>query len=139
MWGFLEALCHRYALVSIDIETDFLTDIPPISTGICTAGSERHYAQGMKDEQDARTVVESYIERMTPKPDVAPLPTMFCATLTDFVFQEDISTLGEVLVPLLKVGYERIWMDLVDKVMVRDVEWCVALIQFVVNTLGCTE
>lgn len=139
LWGFLQTLSHRYGLVSAPIETDYITDIPQVGTIVCTLENERQYVGRMVDEQDARTVVESYIARMTPKLDVEPLPTMFCATLADFVFQEEISTLGEVLVPLLKVGYERVWIDLLDGVVVRDVEWCVGLVQCVVHALGCTE
>ncbi|KAF8598085.1 hypothetical protein BDV93DRAFT_610034, partial [Ceratobasidium sp. AG-I] len=139
LWGSLETLAHRYGLVSAPIETDYITDIPQVGTLFCTLESERQYVQRIIDEQDARTVVESYIARMTLKPDVEPLPTMFCATLADFVFQEEISTLGEILVPLLKVANERVWIDLVDGVVVRDVEWCVGFVQCVVHTLGCTE
>ncbi|KAF8598083.1 hypothetical protein BDV93DRAFT_512799 [Ceratobasidium sp. AG-I] len=103
LWAFLEALSHRYALFSAPIETDHITDIPKIGTVVCTDETERGYLQRMIDKQDARTVVESYIARMTPKAGVAPLPTLFCSTLVDFVFQHEISALGGLLAPLLKV------------------------------------
>lgn len=139
MWGLLENLCHRYILVGTDFETIFLTDVPSISTTVRTENSESSYIQRMVDEQDARTVVKSYIARMTPKADVEALSADFCATLVDFIFQHDLSTLGEMLVPLIKVGYERIWMDLMDGVVVRDAKWCEGFIQCVVSTLRGTE
>lgn len=93
----------------------------------------------MEDEQDARTVVESYIARMMPKADVEPFPMFFCATLVDFIFQQEISTLGETLVPLIMVGYERFWAELEDKTITRDLDWSVDALLCVINTLGATE
>ena len=93
----------------------------------------------MEDESDARTVVESYIERMTPKPDVEPFPMHFCATLVDFVFQQEVSTLGETLIPLITVGYERIWAELENMEIERDHDWCMDTVLCVINTLGATE
>ena len=138
-WGFLETLCHRYALVCSEDETDYVTKVSRLSNGICTDDGERHYVQGMEDEQDARTVVESYITRMTPKSDVEPFSMFFCATLVDFIFQQEISTLGETLVPLIMVGYERIWAELEDKEITRDLDWSMDVVSCVINTLGATE
>jgi hypothetical protein len=139
MWGFLETMCHRYGLVASEDEIDFITEICTITGDICSDASTRHFVQTMEDEEDARTVVDSYISRMTPKPDVQPLRIFFCATLADFVFQQSISTLGEVLVPLIKVGYERIWTELAEEWIARDVQWCIDMAQCIINTLGCTE
>jgi hypothetical protein len=139
MWGFLETMCHRYGLFASVDELDFVTEICTITANICSEASTRHFVQAMEDEEDARTVVNTYIARMTPKPDVQLLRIFFCATLVDFVFQETISTLGEVLVPLVKAGYERIWMELAEERIVRDVRWCIDMAQCLINTLGCTE
>ncbi|KAF8598098.1 hypothetical protein BDV93DRAFT_610042, partial [Ceratobasidium sp. AG-I] len=139
LWGFLGTLCHRYALVCSEDETDYITTIPRLSNSISTDDGEEHYVRGMEDEQDARTVVESYIKRMTPKPGVEPFSMHFSATLVDFVFQQEVSTLGETLVPLITVGYERIWAELKNKEITRDSDWCKDVILCMVNTLGATE
>ncbi|KAG9089340.1 hypothetical protein FRC06_001595 [Ceratobasidium sp. 370] len=118
MWGYLETLCHRYGIMTREEEEVPLT---------------------MEDEEDARTVVESYIARMTPRPKVELLPIGFCATLVDFVFQQTISVLGELLLPLIRVGFERVWLELADQQVIRDVEWCVTMAQVYINNLGVTE
>ncbi|KAG8740220.1 hypothetical protein FRC10_004593 [Ceratobasidium sp. 414] len=139
MWGYLETLCHRYGIITREEEVPLVADICSITGDICAEANVRHHVQTMQDEEDARTVVESYIARMTPRPEVELLPIDFCATLVDFVFQEEISVLGDLLLPLVGVGFERVWLELADEKVVRDVEWCVSMAQVYVSNLGATE
>ncbi|KAG9097242.1 hypothetical protein FRC06_007767, partial [Ceratobasidium sp. 370] len=138
-WGYLENLCHRYGLAASDEDLPIVADTCSISGSICTDDHLREISNGMEDEDDARTIVESYIARMTPRPDVEPLPLSFCATLVDFVFREQICWLGDVLLPLIRIGYERIWAELGDEKVTRDVDWGTNLARFVINTMGSTE
>lgn len=66
-----------------------------------------NHAHGMVDEEDAETIVGSYIARMTPRRKREPLPLSFCTNLVDFTFQQEISGLGGKIPSLLKVGFER--------------------------------
>ncbi|KAG8718132.1 hypothetical protein FRC09_013110 [Ceratobasidium sp. 395] len=138
-WGYLENLCHRYGLGASEEDLPTVTDVCGEAGGICTDGRLIERSYRMEDEEDARTVVESYIARMTPDPNKEPLPQFFCSTLIDFVFGERISTLGETLLPMLRVGYERIWLELADEKVARDVNWGTNLAQLVISTMGSTE
>ncbi|KAG8740224.1 hypothetical protein FRC10_004597, partial [Ceratobasidium sp. 414] len=138
-WGYLENLCHRYGLAASEEDLPIIADTCNLGGSICTDDHLREISNGMEDEDDARTIVESYIARMTPRPGEEPLPLSFCATLVDFVFREQICWLGEVLIPLIKVGYERVWAELADEKVVRDADWGTNLARFVINTMGSTE
>ncbi|KAG9073492.1 hypothetical protein FS749_015107, partial [Ceratobasidium sp. UAMH 11750] len=139
MWGYLETLCHRYGIITREEEVPLVTEICSVAGELPMETNVRHHVQTMEDEEDARTVVESYIARMTPRPGVELLPIGFCATLVDFVFQEEISVLGELLLPLVRVGFERVWLELTDEKVTRDVDWCVSMAQVYINNLGATE
>ncbi|KAG9125614.1 hypothetical protein FRC07_006881 [Ceratobasidium sp. 392] len=138
-WGYLENLCHRYGLVASEEDLPVIAETCIIVGSICTDDHMREMSNGMKDEEDAQIVVESYIARMTLRPGVEPLPIAFCATLVDFVFREQVCFLGGILVPLIKVGYERIWQELADEKVARDADWGTNLARFIINTMGSTE
>ncbi|KAG9118785.1 hypothetical protein FRC07_006527 [Ceratobasidium sp. 392] len=138
-WTYLENLCHRYGLGSGEEDLPALAETCITAAKFCINSDFLGDSYRMEDEEDARTVVESYVARMTPRPGKGPLPQVFCSTLIDFVFGERISTLGELLHPMIRVGYERVWLDLLDEKVARDTIWGVNLAQLAINVFGSTE
>ncbi|KAG9118784.1 hypothetical protein FRC07_006526, partial [Ceratobasidium sp. 392] len=139
IWGYLENICHRYGLGASDEDGPAVAETCVIAGTICADMKLREDAYSMEDEEDARTVVESYVARMTPCSVREPLHQSFCASLIDFVFGEWISSLGDLLYPMIRVGYERIWLELSDENIARDVVWGTNTAQFIMNTLASTQ
>ncbi|KAG8795628.1 hypothetical protein FRC12_011974 [Ceratobasidium sp. 428] len=136
-WGFLDNLCHRYGLYATEEDIDIVAETSTMAGALCPEDHYRERAHSMVDVNDARTLVEAYNNRMTSTP---LLPLSFCSTLVDVIVREDVCFLGEeMLVKLIRVSYERAWMELGDEMVRRDADWSQNMARIVINTMGSTE
>ncbi|KAG8795862.1 hypothetical protein FRC12_008585 [Ceratobasidium sp. 428] len=136
-WGFLDNLCHRYGLYATEEDIDIVAETCIMAGALCPEDHYRQRAHSMVDVDVARTLVEAYNNRMTSTP---LLPLSFCSTLVDVIVREDVCFLGEeMLVKLIRVSYERAWMELGDGMVRRDADWSQNMARIVVNTMGSTE
>ncbi|KAG8678486.1 hypothetical protein FRC09_019805, partial [Ceratobasidium sp. 395] len=136
-WGFLDNLCHRYGLYATEEDIDIIAETCTMAGALCPEDHFRERAHSMVDVDDARTLVEAYNNRIASTP---LLPLSFCSTLVDVIVREDVCFLGEeMLVKLIRVSYERAWMELGDEMVRRDADWSQNMARIVINTMGSTE
>lgn len=111
-WAFLQMLCFRYILIAPDDEKFVLSNICSEADSYRLASSEEYFILSSVDMEDARNVLQTYITRMTPSPNRGHFSQYIRTLLIDFVGQDVMLDLVDLMPQLLSVSFSWIWEEI---------------------------
>lgn len=141
-WSFIQMLCFRYSLVAPTEELHFLSAICLKIDAYRQASNDPYFILSLVDMDDARTVLQAYITRMTPSPsqDRVLAGFAFDDLMIEFIGQDVMLDLVDLMPRLLSVSFSWIWEQLdLDARTEGDLSQDKELIRFAIFTFDIVK
>jgi hypothetical protein len=106
-------LCFRYILVGpTPNEVHYLTNICTDAASYRLDANDEYYIVSFVDMEDARDVLQSYIDRMGPSPSQERLHADLVELLVGFITQDVMLDLVDLIPGFLRATYSWVWTEL---------------------------